>query len=148
MRVKMEPTPESLRTVARIVATDVRYRKNADAAVEKIADETVRLVKEVVESQNFNAVPLSPTYALRKRKQGLDPRVLIATKNYLRSFGTKKLGEMNWGVECDVLLAKRLEFGTSRMKPRMHWTPVMLAMHDAAPIMFAQEVFKDLFGGT
>lgn len=144
MEIKFTATPESVRTAMQWAETQKGFPRAADKACETIAKSTAAIVKKVIEEQNFKRVPLTPGYIARKKRQGLDPRVLIATKQYLKSYRHYRVAPRNWAVTCDLQKMNRLEFGTGRMPKRPHWEPVIRAMNDAAPTIFAHEVLHNL----
>ena len=80
--------------------------------------------------RSFKIYPLSKKYAERKQRQGLDPRVLIATGRYIDSFVyinknnkiiiTVADEEIEGGMSM-LDLSRILEFGNSKMPRRTHW---------------------------
>jgi hypothetical protein len=108
-----------------------------------------------IASQAFNHQPLNPDYKAGKVAQGLDPRILIATREYLDSIQvTKLIGEYGYrvGVPNRIHsgsnislrdLARMLEFGTSRMPARPHWRPMASIYHNKA-VKMADSVNEDL----
>ena len=144
MSAALYPTEESLKIALTWARTHKDFKPNSAKAVEKIAKKTVEVAKLVVESQNFRTGTLVPAYIARKVREGLDPRILIATKEYLNSFKAEKDAQGEWAVLCDLEKMKRLEFGTRGKPGRPHWEPTILAMNSAAPILFAREVLKGL----
>lgn len=91
----------------------------------------------LVEQQAFAWVPLSDGYARKKQMLGLDPRILIATGRYVKSFQPIQDASGQWvvGIPATPLhagsrhtlrdLARWLEFGTRTMPARPHWRPAM-----------------------
>lgn len=115
--------------------------------MKKIADETVRVVKQVVETQNFSPLVITPEWAARKRRKDLDPRILIATNEYLDSMKVARISKGVYAVKANGLKASVLEEGNPRDKkkrPRRHWEPALQAMSQAAPVIFAQSIMKEL----
>ena len=140
----------------------VRAFKDAKAVLEEevrdFADEQAEDFKARIEDQNFpafNATPLSPRYAERKEKLGLDPRIMIATGHYykaIRVFQRKNRdGSITYYVghdnrarardhKGDIIpiflntLAAVHEKGSSKMNipPRPHWQPHYALMHSLA----------------
>lgn len=103
------------------------------------ADEFINGLRDKIERQVLNHVPLNPGYAAMKREQGLDPRILIATHQYLDSFVAERNDEAAAGTiefRCGVArgihqpsgltyaqLARKHEFGDGQVPPRPHWRP-------------------------
>lgn len=140
-------TPDAKNFVARMKATVDSFPRRADKAVQSIVKEVVKTVENTVLTQNFDrGAPLTRAWAARKARLGMDPRTLIATQAYLRSYRTLKLGNAHYAVTCDVDKMKRLEFGVKGKPGRPHLEPVLLAMRSAAPAMFVREVLQDLMG--
>lgn len=96
------------------------------------------MVKDVIERQLYDWKPLSPKYRRFKERHGLDPRILIATHDYLDGIGVRRLkdGSVYVGVKRrrhkpSGLMLERLarihEFGTrnKRVPARPHWRPVL-----------------------
>lgn len=101
----------------------------------EFATEFVEELTERIERQQFHHVPLSPEYLRAKIEAGHDPRILIATQEYLNSIQVEPLPESDGfrvGVGDQVhesgvpmrQLARGHEFGTSRMPARPHWRPM------------------------
>lgn len=111
----------------------------------KMANEFQRDLVRHIQHQLFNhavTAPLRPRYKEYKRKKGLDPRILIATGRYLQKIvviptkhgagvgmarGTHPRlpgSKRGRGISYDKL-ADYLEWGTSKMKPRPHWRPII-----------------------
>lgn len=104
---------------------------------QQIAQEFADDLKAIIERQLIAWVPLSPTYAQRKRMLGLDPRILIATGRYVNSIQPIEQPDGSWVVSVpdEPLrdgskhtlkdLARWLEYGTRHMPARPHWRPAM-----------------------
>lgn len=125
------------RNVSRVVldvfnrSTVAAARSTIDQFGQQFRDDLV----ERIESQRFRHAPLSPGYVEAKRRAGLDPRILIATHEYLDSIEVSPLTDGS-GVRVGVggrthsggipmrQLARMLEFGTIRMPARPHWRPL------------------------
>jgi len=87
--------------------------------LEKYAEDLRDFIKE----QKGNWEELSEQYKAYKQRKGLDPRILIATGKYLNSIKVVQEGTRFKIVpEGYEELAQYLEFGTSRMPARPHWT--------------------------
>lgn len=144
MEISLAPTPASIRVASQWMQAHKRFPYAADRACEFISKGTVEIVKKVITSQNFRRVPLKANWVARKRARGLDPRILIATKQYLKSYRHYRVGPRNWAVTCDLAKMKLLEYGTRKSPKRPHWEPVIKAVNAAAPVIFAQQVLKEL----
>jgi hypothetical protein len=118
--------------------------------LQKVGREAAGRVKDTIERQLYQWKPLSPRYAAHKRKMNLDPRILIATGDYIAGIGIRKLanGQIEVGVKKRIhkpsglplrILAKIHEFGTRKYKVKLpqggvawvriparpHWRPVI-----------------------
>lgn len=90
-----------------------------------------------IEHQRFHHAPLAPSTVEAKKKAGLDPRILIATHEYIDAIEVEPLPDGSGyriGVGNKVHsgsgvsmrdLARWLEFGTSKMPARPHWRPIV-----------------------
>ena len=109
---------------------------------EEKAQEFVDELKFKISSQLFNHIPLSRDYYLSKLKNRLDPRILIATGEYLEGIISERVEGDTSGIvfRCGMArgihrssglplttLQRYLENGTSRMPARPHWHPESLA---------------------
>lgn len=101
---------------------------------EKIKEYTVKRLeyyknelRRYIEDQKGNWVPLNVTYLQHKQALGLDERILIATGNYINSFKVVVNGnQIGIAAEGYEELGKWLEYGTSRMPARPHWSHIDL----------------------
>ena len=141
MQFEMALSGEALDLVARFSRTRSEFRRNARRATEALASECASRVRVVLETQAFAAVPLTPKYLARKRRRGLDERVMIATREYLDSIQAR--GSTVVGDEKKMLLG---EFGTVNQPPRPHWDLVMLSMTKDSGALVAEAVLKPLVG--
>lgn len=118
--------------------------------VKSVAEDAVQEVKERIENQTYNHIPLNRKYLKWKDKWGLDTRILIRTGTYVDSI---KVVEIQYprgigyrvGFEKDAhtplldskgrivsedggpyltVLSKWLEYGTRNMPARPHFMPV------------------------
>jgi hypothetical protein len=106
-----------------------------------IAKELAKDFRANIYKQRFKLVPLTRQYLRSKIRKGLDKRVLIATKKYVRNiqaiqtpYGARiglrdtyrydKIGKKTKKLAY-VLLQLWLEFGTKNMPARAHWRPQM-----------------------
>lgn len=106
---------------------------------ETMAKDIAHEAKTALREQKFRWKELTPRYLRWKEKQGLDLRMLIATKEYLNKIGAWKdsLGRWFAGVRPNAihiasglplwLLARIHEFGSRKMHIPMRqlWRPVI-----------------------
>lgn len=118
-----------------------KYDKRMSALAGRLTKEVLSIVKQGITGTvggtlraggkegpsmiNFNFAPLTPKYAARKAREGLDPRILIATKEYIRKLKAVEVSEGKWEIQGDLDLAFLLENGTKRMRSRRHWGPAL-----------------------
>lgn len=114
---------EGIELVERFSAGSRNYGRKTDSVIKKLAEEVANEVRTGVENQSFQLVALTPKYAARKARERLDPRILIATKEYIRKIKAVKIKTGAYGIEGNLELARRLEYGTKTMKARPHWEP-------------------------
>lgn len=113
---------------------------------EEVANEFKDELQFRIASQAFGHRPLNPAYRMGKVRARLDPRILIATGEYLESFTVEDLSSREHqerhgiegpgfvvGVRDGIHSGSRLpyrvmarihEFGTSRIPARPHWRPM------------------------
>lgn len=101
-----------------------------------IAEEYVEELKETVYKQLWNWKPLNEDYLKSKISGGLDPRIFIARGDFVKAIGVYPTadGQPRIGFPEDDyhprakiglrLLARFLEFGTSKMPARPLWRPM------------------------
>lgn len=109
------------------------------------AEEFAQALKSVIRKQLFDWKPLSPEYAKYKERKGLDPRILVATGDYVDAIGVHREETRTKGViyrvgfapgaihEPSGLPYNRLahihEFGvftgTAEIPARPHWRPTI-----------------------
>jgi hypothetical protein len=70
-------------------------------------------VRRGIQLQNFRHVKLSPPYKKRKLQEGLDPRILIATGQYVQQIGVQKEVVTEKKVTIHVGVPKRKHKGTN-----------------------------------
>lgn len=89
-------------------------------------------LKQLIEGQGMGLAPLSASWADYKGKHGLDPRILIATGEYLDSFSVTRIGGRTWQLspKGQEQLAEWLEYGTADMPARPHWIYVSQQLPD------------------
>lgn len=117
-----------------------RMRENHRPTVRAILFENgtafVDRVRYIVENQFFpgKTAPLSPDWRKRKERLGLDPRVLIASGEYLDSFGVEQpawnkvvagpsTAKHSEAQIPNTLLANILEYGREHIPPHPHIRP-------------------------
>lgn len=124
-----------------------------------VAQKMAEEVKSVIKEQKEAWPPLNPYYKKRKVKAGYDPRMLIATGQYLSSItvyrsnnvwvvGTKPFrqhmgSKLNKGKMVPMSkLALWLEYGTSKMPARPHFRPAFYRTRQRV-----KELFKEYTSG-
>ncbi len=136
----------SIRVKGKIVKTDLPpnffsvFQKQAlmlaNKQTEKWSKQIAKEAKRIIRDQEFKWKPLSEAYADYKDRVGLDPRILMATRDYVNNgIGWWKKGKrINVGPKPGFhepsglpyqLLGKWLEFGTERMPARQVWRPLL-----------------------
>jgi hypothetical protein len=122
----------------------------ADEAMGELAVYISQELKTRIRKQSFAHRPLSRRYVEYKKKAKLDPRILIASGNYVNAISARKRklrGDLVWTVGVpDTIhgpsgmsytqLARILEFGSAKrgIPPRPHWRPVWaIALRTMAP---------------
>jgi hypothetical protein len=123
--MSMKITSESKKTLLRVRGASNKYQRTADLLSETFAKSVLRNVKLGIQMQTFGHHPLSTRWKEEKARLGLDPRILIATRDYIRFLRVKKLRSGQVAITGDLELAKKLEYGTKTMKARPHWTPTI-----------------------
>ena len=146
---KFTITPETRNFVLDVARSASQYKPQVNKAIQTVAENCARDVKEVIKQQAFPNVRLSAAWLARKEKAGLDTRTLMATKKYYESIQAVRLEDGVWGVTCsDLELQRRLEEGTRRGNPaRPHWAPVLDKYSRNFTDLFAA-VFMDAVFGT
>lgn len=121
-----------------ILASHRVQLKGLDKAMEKLANKAVREVKKTINQQTETWEPLNEEYEAFKKRTGLDPRKLVATKEYRDSITVTKedvcryrIGPPLKGKHSSGLplwkLARILEYGNAQgnLPPRPHYRPVL-----------------------
>ena len=109
-------------------------RLEAQRQTRQFAEEIAEEARNIIIEQRYNWAPLDPDYLDWKIKKGLDPRILIATRDYLEHIGTYEqdgkifVGPLPGthkpsGVPY-VKLARWFEYGTETMPARPLWRPL------------------------
>lgn len=106
------------------------------AATEDLANSVVKEMVEVIEKQKFRVKKLSPFYAKYKALKKQDPRIFIATGEYLSSIKAKKIkdGSFECGPDAEMthtdakvtmdVLQRIHEYGTSKIPARPIWRKI------------------------
>ena len=84
-------------------------------------------VREQIYTQSGNWKKLSSAYVDYKKKHKLDPRILIATGDYVKSIQARYQNKQ-WMIAPDAAHMKIglwLEYGTKKMPRRPHFRPVV-----------------------
>ena len=111
----------------------------ANRVTRKAADRTVEVAKEILENQSFKWQALDPDYLKWKQEQGLDERILIATRDYIdngigqweenrRIFVGPLPGIHKPSGLTYVALSRIHEFGTWSIPARPLWRPLLVIM--------------------
>jgi hypothetical protein len=125
-------------------------QRRANPAAEHIARsfarEYVKRLKKNISEQVLSWEALSADWTDRKSREGLDPRTLIATQEYLDSIHYRSLGT-SYEIGADAR-GEMLEFGTIHMPARPHWLPTLDEMDadDRLNKKFEDVIVKILFG--
>ena len=125
--------------------------KSSALRMKSLSEKFAQKVRTIIYKQMYNWKPLSEKYLEKKKREGLDQRILIATKKYVKSiksirkdtgrrsqggvgviYSTGPVGETTEGIPL-TLLGRWLEYGTADKKhgdhggkgmpPRPHWRP-------------------------
>ena len=129
---------------------------------QELLEEEATYIQSAIRAQEFDHEPLNPGYLVRKIFKGLDPRILMATTEYIDKIGVyedpsgsryvgipdeKHEPPEGGGPAVDLKdLAKWLEFGTIKMPARPHFGPVHRRMMIRLPFRLAQAGFKTVKG--
>lgn len=105
----------------------INQRARRAKVIEEFSEEVRLKLVETIEKQGFKHQGLTKDWAAKKRRMGLDPRILIADGEYVGSIfsGQTSTGFFVSTPDSMAKLAGWLEFGTRRMTARPHWRPVM-----------------------
>jgi hypothetical protein len=129
----------------------------ATTKVGKIAKEKAKEIRHNIFAQLYKHIPLNPQYRADKIRKGFDSRILLRTKTYASSIGVwrrkkKNVIEFSVGVPSNkrnldgVLLkdiGRWLEFGTSKMVARPHFSPVLFKMKAQLP-SYIRQINKEI----
>jgi len=110
---------------------------------DRLSQEFIDRVKQVIDQQEQSWPPLNPRYLARKIRRGRDPRMLVSAGAYKESFEKSRIGGNNGDVttwrmapsssrhqESGLTFAQLgmvHEYGSParRIPPRPHWRPVL-----------------------
>lgn len=120
------------------------FSKAKKDAARVLADSFMNAVKMAILNQTLAFAPLSEKWAASKDREGLDSRILVATKEYVESYRLVESGDDGYRVEGDGERMRLLEYGTGSMPARPHIAPGVKAARAAKPQ--AIKVFRDLLG--
>ena len=130
------------------------YVEVAEKTAKQAATDMAHELRSRIENQRFRHQPLTPGYLQYKLMNHLDPRILIATGDYVNSIIPHRIRRGVWGVgvenrnhiDSDIplrVLARWLEFGTSKSPARPHWRP-MIAIWKASSARVAKRLRENL----
>jgi len=120
------------------------FPEASTGAARVLGEAFLKTLKSSIETQSLGLAPLSESWTRTKAARGLDPRILMATKEYISSMVLTPVGQGKFAVEADGERFKLLEYGTRSMPARPHFRPAVKAARAAKPQ--AIEVFRDLLG--
>lgn len=124
MRPKFTVPDESRKVIKTFEEAVAGFSQRSQQAVQMAVMELVAEVRRSIEEQTLKVPPLTPRYKAEKTRKGMDPRTLVATREYLDSIKyIQTLGGAR--IECDEERKRLLEGGTSKMPARPHWGPAM-----------------------
>lgn len=134
----------------------------ADEVRTDLLIEEAAYVRSAIENQELDLEPLNVDYLVHKILSGLDPRVLIATHEYVNTIdvymdpsGDKYVGvpdvkhipAKRGGPAVNMQdLSKWLEFGTITMPARPHFGPVHRRVMIRLPLRLAKVGFRVVKG--
>ena len=137
--------PERLRGLDTVTQTVVRV------GALRSAKKLVLMVREAIETQSLRLARLSDSWKTYKRRNNLDPRKLIASKDYLNSIRVG-VGERGYVVGTDKLYGLVHEYGFGNIPARPHWRPTIRrwSRTAAAPVgEYAKKALSEyLYKGT
>jgi hypothetical protein len=126
-------------------AAEALKKKPAEMSME-IAKAYKRRLRKNISQQLLPMAPLDRAYAAKKASKGLDPRILVATKEYLDSFQVVQEGT-SASVSSGNVHAQALEFGNAQQPARPHWMPTMMEMEQPAILHpLIRRIIAKIFG--
>jgi hypothetical protein len=153
MTIKTRKLPANFFTALR---SSIKIKANEYTV--KVAAEVVQEAKNILDEQRYKWKPLNPDYLDEKIREGLDQRILIATKDYM-DYGIKSwvkdgyvfVGPTDAIHETSGLTYKKLaqihEWGTWCIPSRPLWRPLLSTMIRRKPmlqIMYRAAVRKEV----
>jgi len=112
-----------------------QIRQAVKQEVHNIAQEFHDDLVGKIERQEFHHIPLKPGYREAKIKAGLDPRILIATGDYISGIQVEDtlrgtaVGLSNTAMHNSGLTFSRIgkvhEYGVNHIPARPHWRPTV-----------------------
>lgn len=123
----------------------------ANKFLQDFAQDLLEEAQDIVRNQSYDWEPLSEDYRAFKEREGLDPRILIATEDYVSSFRwwVTEGGRIHFGPGPGTHLPSGLpykvlamihEFGTETVPARPLWRPLLAAA------LRKSEKFKKAYG--
>jgi len=146
IKPKFTIPPETLALIRRMGVLPSRVKAANARAIERIARACADRVKEKIETQDIRKAGMSPGWVAYKQRHALDPRELVATREYLESIQVKGKG-VRAQVEADDVKRKLLEYGFKGRPGVPHWTPVLADLHKEVSKIVGEELEKALGGG-
>lgn len=139
--IQIEIDKKSLEQAQLIIGNVSMAAKNVLVGFPEFLAKRYRLdLRNNIFNQKFKLTPLNPRYKKRKIAQGLDPRILLRTHDYVKNIKAKKISRWGWEIGVPqkkhysglryVDLAKTLEFGSIKrhIPPRPVWGLTMVKM--------------------
>lgn len=127
MSLKARLNMESLYALRR------EFRAEFEDFTETMAKRGAANIKRRIYAQSYGHAPLNPLYRKRKKRHGLDTRILIATGAYVASIEARRQNKHQWiiaprpgashGRRAMSTIGLWLEYGTRRMPARPHFRP-------------------------
>ena len=124
----------------------------ANKVNEQFAKDTLKEIKETVRKQKFKWKKLSPEYLAKKKREGLDTRIYLATRDYINKgieyrkkdgfiFVGPKEGTHKPSGLTYKQLARILEWGTwdGRIPARPLWRPV------ASKMLAKKKIYRKMY---
>lgn len=146
MTPKFKLTAEAEALVAGVNRGSNAYQSIVDAAMARVVSKFISRVKEAILSQSVPVVPLTVAWAVRKRAKGLDPRILVATMEYVSSFKKRKLGPGSYAVVAKEPIHSWMNDGTKHIPARRVVGPVLTATRSRSSEELARDVMRQIFG--
>lgn len=104
-------TAESKTNLTKLLGLKRTMQTGASKAAHVAADIMRHEMKDMIENQTADWAPLSEVWTKKKQFHKLDPRILVASGEYLRSIQTEKV-HLRGSVVGNWLLGRWIEYGT------------------------------------